>query len=248
MNTVFLHKLLALLFSPLAFILLLLLIGLLRRSVSSIVAALIILWVAATPLVGSSLWRFLERDFQHITLDEVVRADAIVVLSGALSFSNSKGRLIQEWGDPDRFFGGMDLFKANKARYLVFTGGKLPWSIYPPEGLIFRERAINSGVNPTSIIVTRDVANTAQEAKAVGQIATELGFQSIILVTSSYHMHRALGLFEKEVAEVFPYPVDFFPTGHGLTAFELIPSASSFSHTSYALRELLGRAYYSWML
>jgi hypothetical protein len=58
-------------------------------------------------------------------------ADAVVVLSGTLSFSSSRERLIQEWGDPDRFFGGIDLLKANKARYLVFTGGKLPWSNYP---------------------------------------------------------------------------------------------------------------------
>jgi len=166
MDTVFLHKLLALLFSPMALILLLLLIGLLRRSASCIVAGFIVLWVAATPLVGSSFWRFLERDFQHVTLDKVVRADAIVVLSGTLSFSSSRGRLIQEWGDPDRFFGGIDLVKANKAPYLVFRGGKLPWSSYPPEGVIFRARAINSGVHPTSIIVTGDLANTAQEAKA----------------------------------------------------------------------------------
>jgi hypothetical protein len=29
-----------------------------------------------------------------------------------------------EWGDPDRFFGGIALFKAGKAQKLVFTGGK----------------------------------------------------------------------------------------------------------------------------
>lgn len=95
-TTIFLHQLLPLLFSPLAFVLLFLLIGLLGRSATFIVAAFIVLWVAATPIVGSSLWRFLETDFQHISLDEVVRTDAIVVLNGTLSFSNSRGRLIRE--------------------------------------------------------------------------------------------------------------------------------------------------------
>jgi hypothetical protein len=32
-----------------------------------------------------------------------------------------------EWGDPDRFFGGIALFKAGKAQKLVFTGGKMPF-------------------------------------------------------------------------------------------------------------------------
>jgi hypothetical protein len=30
-----------------------------------------------------------------------------------------------EWGDPDRLFGGIALFKAGKA-HIVFTGSKLP--------------------------------------------------------------------------------------------------------------------------
>jgi hypothetical protein len=32
-----------------------------------------------------------------------------------------------EWGDKDRFFGGIALVKASKAQKLVFTGGKMPW-------------------------------------------------------------------------------------------------------------------------
>ena len=31
-----------------------------------------------------------------------------------------------EWGEPDRFFGGIALFKADKAQKLVFTGCKMP--------------------------------------------------------------------------------------------------------------------------
>jgi len=29
-----------------------------------------------------------------------------------------------EWGDPDRFFGGIALFKAGKVQKLVFTGAR----------------------------------------------------------------------------------------------------------------------------
>jgi uncharacterized SAM-binding protein YcdF (DUF218 family) len=60
-------------------------------------------------------------------------------------------------------------------------------------------------------------------------------------------MHRAVGLFEQEVAEVYPYPVDFVPYGHEWTIFKMLPTATAFNHTSYAIRELLGRLYY-WLL
>jgi uncharacterized SAM-binding protein YcdF (DUF218 family) len=149
-----------------------------------------------------SLAVFRER-FSALTLDEVVRADAIVVLGGTLSFSNSRECLIQGRLDPDRFFGGIDLFKANKPRYLVFTGGKLPWSNYPSEGVIFRDRAINSEIDPTSIIITSDVTNTAQEAKAIGQLASDVGFQSIILVTSSNICIEHLACLKKRLARYF---------------------------------------------
>lgn len=124
----------------------------------------------------------------------------------------------------------------------------MPWSDYPPKGVIFRERVINSGVDSASIIVTNDVANTVQEAKAIGQLASELGLQSIILATSSNHIDRVLSLFEKEVGELFPYPVDFFPSGHEWTIFKMTPTASAFNQTSDAIRELLGRLYYRWLL
>ena len=32
-----------------------------------------------------------------------------------------------EWGDTDRFIGGIALFNADKAQKLAFTGGKILW-------------------------------------------------------------------------------------------------------------------------
>lgn len=61
-------------------------------------------------------------------------------------------------------------------------------------------------------------------------------------------MHRAVGLFEKEVGEVFPYPVDFVPYRDEWTIFKMLPTAFAFSQTSDAIRELLGRLYYRLLL
>ena len=36
-----------------------------------------------------------------------------------------EGSTFIDWGDSDRFFGGIDLLKAGKAQKLIFTGGKL---------------------------------------------------------------------------------------------------------------------------
>ena len=53
---------------------------------------------------------------------------------------------IIEWSDPDRFFAGIGLYKANKSNRLIFTGGINPFnSDLPPEG-VFISEAILLGI------------------------------------------------------------------------------------------------------
>lgn len=53
--------------------------------------------------------------------------DLIVVLIGMLEIHEAGYSTYIEWGGPDRFFGGIALFKTGKAQKLVFTGCKMPW-------------------------------------------------------------------------------------------------------------------------
>jgi hypothetical protein len=52
-------------------------------------------------------------------------ADAIVVLSEGRVVVPGKAA-VSEWSDADRFFGGVELFRAGKSPLLVFTGGAAP--------------------------------------------------------------------------------------------------------------------------
>jgi uncharacterized SAM-binding protein YcdF (DUF218 family) len=101
-----------------------------------------------------------------------------------------------EWGEPDRFFGGIALFKAGKAQKLVFTGGKMQWdNVRKTEGEVLKEYAISNGIPTEKILVTKVVENTADEAVAVKELINPS--KRIILVTSAFHMYRAQKLFEK---------------------------------------------------
>ena len=111
-----------------------------------------------------------------------------------------------EWGDPDRFFGRIALFKAGKAQKLVFTGGKMPWDkTKKTEGEVLKEYAISNGIPAEKIFVTKDVENTADEAVALKELISPS--KRIILVTSAYHMCRAQSLFEKQGFSVIPYKI-----------------------------------------
>ena len=61
-----------------------------------------------------------------------------------------------EWGDPDRFFGGVALFKAGKAQKLIFTGGKMPWyKAKKTEGEVLKDYAFSIGIPSGKIFVTK---------------------------------------------------------------------------------------------
>jgi uncharacterized SAM-binding protein YcdF (DUF218 family) len=149
-----------------------------------------------------------------------------------------------EWGDPDRFFGGIALFKAGKAQRLVFTGGKIPWDkAKKTEGKVLKEYAISNGIPTEKIFVTKDVENTADEAVAVKELIGPS--KRIILVTSAYHMYRARRLFEKQGFNVIPYKVDYKVGGHfNMNLMDFLPSANNLELTETGMRELLGRFFY----
>lgn len=149
-----------------------------------------------------------------------------------------------EWVDPDRFFGGIALFKAGKAQRLVFTGGKMPWDkAKKTEGDVLKEYAISNGIASEKILVTKDVENTADEAVAVNELIGPS--KRIILVTSAYHMYRAKRLFEKQGFEVIPLKVDFKASGNNqITFMDFLPSAINIELTETGIREIAGRLFY----
>jgi len=170
--------------------------------------------------------------------------DAIVVLSGMLEINEVGDSTYVEWGDPDRFFEGIALFKAGKAKKLVFTGGKMPWDkVKKTEGEVLREYAISNGIPTENIFVTKDVENTAEEAVAAKELISPS--KRIILVTSAFHMYRAKRLFEKQGFEVVSYKVDYKASGlKKNTIMDFLPSANNLELTEIGIREIIGRIYY----
>ena len=242
---IYFHKILPLLFSPLFLIISLIILGLILNSKKISLTGIAILIIFSMPIVSNKLLAYLESDYELIKPSKVETADAVVVLSGMVSAIKTKDGLDYEWGGGvDRFFTGIDLFNLNKAPTLIFTGGKLPWSIGVPEGEFLKKEAIKLGIPKKDILITENVENTDQEAKAIKKLLSSDN-PKVILVTSAFHMPRAQLVFEAAGINVIPSPVDFMIGAGKLTFMNFIPSASSFAATSFFVREIIGRTYYN---
>lgn len=240
------NKLLPHLFYPITIIMFLMVFGLIRRRRLPVVLALTILWLTTTPIISKFFISFVERDQLRKSLIDIRPADAVVVLSGMLTVVKSQNGPIYEWSDPDRYFAGVELMQAKKARYLIFTGGLFPWQTQlPSEGYHLAKMAKQDGLMANQIVVSEDVQNTAQEVIAVKKYLAKHKLKDIILVTSAYHMPRAEKLFIKAGINLQTFPVDSKLVMYDITPMDFLPTAEAFSSNQFFLRELAGRAYYS---
>ena len=241
---IYLHKILPLIFSPLILVIGLIILGIIFNLRKFSLIGVIVLILSSLPIISNKFIAYLEKDYQPIEISEIENVDAIVVLSGMIRVIGDEENLKYEFTDSvDRFFAGLDLFNNNKSPILILTRGKMPWSIGIAEGEYLKELAIKYGVSEENIILTDEVQNTDQEAKAIKEILTEDA--KIILVTSAFHMPRAEKVFKAANINLIPYPVDFQNSKSKTTMMDFIPSAGSLFDTSHFVREMIGRLYYN---
>lgn len=244
---IYLHKIIPLITSPLFLALTLLAISIILRKSKFIkfksfllFLSFLTLLIFSNPLISNKLVKCIELPYRPVKLFEVPISDYIVVLSGMVHQVNNE---VYEWSDPDRFFAGIKLLKANKGKKIIFTGGLLPWEKKKiTEGELLKNKSIELGIDKNDILITKKVQNTYEETIAISSLINKNS--RIILVTSAFHMNRSEFLLKKLDFKVFPYPVDFKFTNNKVTILDFIPSASSLDRSSFVFRELLGRVYY----
>ena len=241
---IYFHKIIPAIFSPLVILVAFALFGATTSRRKLAYASIAALYLLSTPIVSNQIFRLIEGPAFKQDINTLPTADAIVVLSGMLVGVKSANGIAYEWSDPDRFFAGVELFKLSKSPLLVFTGGKLPWlSQMEPEGTFLKKFAESMGIPSDSILVTDEVQNTEDEARAVKRLLTK-SEPTVLLVTSAFHMPRSERLFKSQGFQVTPYRVDFRVENLDITPMDFLPDARSLALTSLALRELIGRMFY----
>jgi uncharacterized SAM-binding protein YcdF (DUF218 family) len=243
----FLHKFLPELVLPLNLVVLLLGLAVWRRQWRLVQVAGVLLYLSSNGGVSYALTRMAEQWAVALEPQSLPEADAIVVLSaGRMPVPGGVERY--EWVEANRFQGGFDLYRAGRAPLLVFTGARiLPDQERPNEGTVLAEEAVSRGVPPEAIMVTPYVFNTADEAREVATLLRARGLSSprVLLVTSAFHMPRAVALFAHQGLTVHRYPVNFDGDRLALDWRLVVPHPNNLRQTHHALREGYGRAYYA---
>ena len=210
---------------------------LLRRPRSGKIALLLavaIAWLAASAPVAELLLAPLEGQYAPAVPAVVTPAINTVVVLGS-AYRPRAGIPITAALDEDgliRITEGLRIARSLDHPRLVLSGGAPPGRIAAAQGYAMFARAF--GFPETSTVVLDRSLNTAQEAEAVAQV---LGREPFLLVTSAYHMPRAMLLMRR--AGLTPVAA---PTGQrvGLAANGwrgMLPTSGSLRSSERALHE-----------
>jgi uncharacterized SAM-binding protein YcdF (DUF218 family) len=240
---------LSLLVYPLTQALLLLLAALmLRRFVRLATGCLLLatawLYLCSTAWFADLLMGQLEDGFRPKALSVIPQADAIVLLGGATRGDAHLGGLGDLNQQADRIVHALQLFRAGKAPLILLSGGAGPDS--RPEAELMYEHLELMGVSPRSMLRERESRDTRENALYSATLLRGKGVRSILLVTSGFHMRRAVPLFEAQGFQVIPAPTDFQRLVGKAVLPRWLPTADDLVRTTYAVREFVGYQVYRW--
>ncbi len=133
----------------------------------------------------------------------------------------------------------------------MLLGGRIEWLSGKqgnPEAVDMRELLMMLGVPKDAIILEPNSLNTYQNAVNTREILEQRQINRILLVTSAFHMPRAVAIFEKQNFEVIPAPTDFLVTENSISSINsletnllnLLPSPMYLEHTTLAMKEYIG--------
>jgi uncharacterized SAM-binding protein YcdF (DUF218 family) len=121
---------------------------------------------------------------------------------------------------------------------LLVSGGAPPG--FTPSASGYAQMATELGIDRSAMIVMDRALDTVQEAREVFAL---LGHSPFILVTSAYHLPRAMRLMRRAGANPVPAPTgQFLRAQHRAERIGLVPGSRGLRETEAALHEYLGLA------
>lgn len=244
----FLSKILDVLFTPLAWSVVLVAVGVFgarsspRRRWLSVGGLGVLLFFSLEP-VSNALYRTLE-DPPPRTVRPEVTYDAVILLGGVVDERVQATYGVRAFNDNnERLLETFDLLRKGTARYAIVSGGSAYTTAEPTEAATLGNQLVEWGIDSDRVVLEDRSRNTYENAVYSSEIVRERGWKSVLVVTSAFHMPRASGCFRAVRLDVDTLPVDFRSYA-GPFSGEWIPRAKYLESSSIAIREWSGRAIY----
>lgn len=165
----------------------------------------------------------------------------VIVLPGGGTYGGVPDRGGRGFPREDALYRLVEAFRLWQALRIpvVVSGGRLSAS-HEPESRVLKRLLNSLGVPEEQVIEEDRSRDTKENGIFTARILKERGFHSPVLVTSAYHMPRAVGDFQRAGIMVIPCPCGYRTSRTAYTFLDFLPNSSSLGSSVRALKEYLG--------
>lgn len=205
-------------------------------------AIIAVFWLLSTNYIAFFLVKPLENQYKNPTINELKQGtyDSIIMLGGgAINVEDIEGN------------GQVSGYVANRMLTVYRLHKKLDLPIILSGGKVFEDTGreadiekrifVNMGIADHDLLVENQSRNTIENVKYTKVIMQEKGLQNPIVVTSGFHIPRAMLIFNQENIKARAYVSDYqMSDSISLSIFNLLPNNQSLNISCVAIREYLG--------
>jgi len=216
-----------------------------RRAIVAVICGYALAGMYAIPYAAS---RILVGGFTPLSATDLPPAPAAIVVLG------SGARLVQHWDGAiwaypegqgaDRVWETVRVHGLTPGTLVISSGGAVnPRPNAPTSGGTMRDVLVRLGVPAERIVVEGTSRTTREEAELIAPMLSDLKIDRVVVVTSDFHMRRAMATFMAVGLQVTPAivrdPFELRPLADWLR-----PSNEGLAFTGTVVREFVAVAWY----
>ncbi|WP_051938287.1 YdcF family protein [Ghiorsea bivora] len=209
-------------------------------------ACLILLWLFSTAPVRNILTSSLEYQYPAYSFNQILPNNTAIVLLG---------NGVQEQAPDYQYQDTLSRFGMMRTIYAAQIAKHTGLAIYATGGTPLNEHAasessvmkywlITLGIDATHIYEENQANTTWENATFTTALLKKKNINSVILVTSAWHMPRAVWCFEQQGLTVIPAPTDYLTDQATYDIRSFLPRWDRLGDSGDALHEYLGLFWY----
>ncbi len=172
----------------------------------------------------------LESKYSPLGIEDMEKADKMVLLLGGREANILRGSEV------------LRISHLKNQEVKIIISGTDPLLPTSEEALGVKRFFASRGLEEKNIIIEGRSRNTWENIRNVKEI---IGENPFFLVTSAYHMERAIREFEKVGANPIPAPTDFKIKTEKYNVLDFLPDSQNLRKSDLAIHEYLGILWYS---
>jgi uncharacterized SAM-binding protein YcdF (DUF218 family) len=213
-----------------------------RLGIRVLLATVLLYVVAGLSPLANGMMLGLEQQFPRPAMEDLAEITGIIVLGGVVDTLVSSTRneiALNESAERLTETAALALRFPN-ARIVISGGDGALFYTSMSEAGVAKRFFTRLGIDPGRILLEEKSRTTSENAALTKALVTPSPGERWLLVTSAFHMPRAMGCFRAAGFDLMPWPVDFRTRGPGdLLRFSPRPS-EAWRRIDLAVKEWLG--------